>query len=82
MDPYVSCINLVEGLLFTGDVQSTTVSLSSRRQPRLFFRQRSMTTAAIAAAAAAAATFQRGCIVSHAAAGVCLRAVLQCGQLC
>ena len=56
MDPYVSCINLVDGLLLTGDVHNTTVSLSSRRQPRLFFRHRSSIMAATAAAAAAPAS--------------------------
>ena len=56
MDPYVSCINLVDGLLLTGDVHRTTVSLSSRRQPRRFLRQRSIMIAATAAAAAAPAS--------------------------
>ena len=81
MDPYVSCINFVEGLLLTGDVQSTTVTLSSRRQPRRFLRHLSiMIVNTAAAAAAAAATFQRGCIVSHAAA-FWLRAVCS-GVVC
>ena len=72
----------MEGLLLTGDVHRTTVSRSSRRQPRLFFRQRSSINAATAAAAAAAATFQRGCIffkVAAAAFGLC--AVLCSGVL-
>ena len=56
MDPCVSWINLVEGLLLTGDVQSTTVSLSSRRQPRRFLLHRSSINAATAAAAAAPAS--------------------------
>ena len=75
-------MSFVDGLLLTGDVQRTTVTLSSRRQPRRLLRHRSSINAATAAAAAAAATFQRGCIffkVAAAAFGLC--AVLCSGVL-